>query len=224
MTRRTRWWTRSVACTACKASTSSTEAFCRDRAASIRRSPFMPGRSASPTSSSNRREYGNDWRRPTRSRKDPPGEPAAGKRELAAVGTLSLRAGVGIRARRLQPRRRGLGLSLPRSGALAGLSLERRRSRRRQRRSAASLLCPGSVERPRSHPEGARLRIDRRAGQPRRGREGILLLSRRHADPQSAALPLQVSAERFSLWRARGGKRAAQPQRPALQSAKYRGV
>src|SRR5271165_972406 len=77
----------------------------------------MPGRSASPTSSSNRREYGNDWLRPTWSRNDPPGEPASGKRELAAVGTLSLRAGVGNRARRLQPRRRGLGLSLARSGA-----------------------------------------------------------------------------------------------------------
>src|SRR5271166_1143818 len=199
MTRLTRCWTRSVAFTAFKAYTSATEEFFRDRAESIRVLPFMPGRSASASSSSNRREYGNDWRRPIRSRKDPPGEPASGKRELEAVGTLSLRAGVGNRARRLQPRRRGLGLSLPRSGALAGLSLERRRSRRRQRRSAASLLCPGSVERPRSHPEGARLRIDRRAGQPRRGREGILLLPRRHADPQSAALSLQVSALHFSL-------------------------
>ena len=89
-----------------------------------------------------------------------------------------------------------------RSGALARLPLERRRPGRHLRRGAAALLRAGAVERQRPDPQGARLRPDRPRGQPRRGREGVLLLPRRHAEPQLDALPLQVSAGRVSV---RGG-------------------
>ena len=46
-----------------------------------------------------------------------------------------------------------------------------------------SVLRPGALERPRSVPQGATVRPERPGGQSRRGREGILLLSRQHADP-----------------------------------------
>ena len=51
-----------------------------------------------------------------------------------------------------------------------------------QRRRAAALLRPGDVERPRPDPQGAAVRPDQRRGQPRRGRQGVLLLPRQHAD------------------------------------------
>ena len=43
------------------------------------------------------------------------------------------------------------------------------------------MLRPGPVERPRPDPEGTPLRADQPRGQPRRGRQGGLLLPRRHA-------------------------------------------
>ena len=61
-----------------------------------------------------------------------------------------------------------------------------------------AVLRAGAVERPRSDPEGARLRAHRQPGQSRRGREGVLLLPRRHALAQLDALSLQVSAGRVS--------------------------
>ncbi len=57
-------------------------------------------------------------------------------------------------------------------------------------------LCfaPGAVERPRSHPEGAPVRRHQRGGQPRRGRQGVLLLRRQHAHPLVHEVHLQVPA------------------------------
>ena len=49
--------------------------------------------------------------------------------------------------------------------------------------SAAPLLRARALERAGSDPQGAALRPHRARGQPRRGREGVLLLPRRHADP-----------------------------------------
>ena len=72
---------------------------------------------------------------------------------------------------------------------------------RHLRRAAAPVLRARAVERPRSDPQGACIRAHRQPGQPRRGREGVLLLPRRHALPQLDALPLQVSAGRVPVWR-----------------------
>ena len=58
------------------------------------------------------------------------------------------------------------------------------------------LLCFArrAVERTRSDPQGAPLRPDQQRGQPRRGRQGVLLLPRQHADPRVREDALQVSA------------------------------
>ena len=53
-----------------------------------------------------------------------------------------------------------------------------------------------SVERPRSDPEGAHVRPDEQRGQPRRRRQGILLLSRQHSDALVHEVPVQVSRRR----------------------------
>ena len=50
------------------------------------------------------------------------------------------------------------------------------------RRPQPALLRAGAVERRRPDPEGAPLRAHQRRGQPRRGRQGVLLLPRRDAD------------------------------------------
>ena len=71
----------------------------------------------------------------------------------------------------------------PRPGPLARVPLGRGRHRRVQRRPAAAVPRAGAVERPRPDPQGAALRPDQRRGQPRRGRQGVLLLPRRHAHP-----------------------------------------
>ena len=79
---------------------------------------------------------------------------------------------------------------------------------------AAAVLRAGAVERPRPDPQGARLRPHRQPGQPRRGRQGVLLLPRRHAQPQLDALPLQVSAGGVPVRLAGGGEPPPQPAGP----------
>ena len=61
---------------------------------------------------------------------------------------------------------------------------------------AISCICfaAGALERPRPDPEGAPVRPDRQRGQPRRGRQGVLLLPRQHADALLHEVPLQVPA------------------------------
>src|SRR5271166_1038518 len=117
-----------------------------------------------------------------RARKDggrvaPPTKPGP-RNPLEAVGALSQRAPVGNRQGGLQRERRRLGLLFSRSGALARLSLGRGWGRWLQRRQAAFVLCPCSVEWQGSDTQGAYVRPDQRRGEPWRGREGILLLHR----------------------------------------------
>ena len=89
----------------------------------------------------------------------------------------------------------------PRPGAVPGLSLGRGRHRGRQRRSAAAVPRAGAVERPGPDPQGAVLRPDQRRGQPRRGRQGVLLLPRQHAHPLLHEHALQVPAGGVPLQR-----------------------
>ena len=97
--------------------------------------------------------------------------------------------------------RRRLGLLHPRPGPLARLSLGRGRPGRHLRRPAAALLRAGPVERQRPDPQGAAVRPDQQRGQPRRGRQGVLLLPRQHADALVHEVPLQVPAGGVSLRR-----------------------
>ena len=83
-----------------------------------------------------------------------------------------------------------------------------------QRRRAAALPGAGAVERPRPDPQGAPVRPDQRRGQPRRGRQGAVLLPRRHADALVPEDALQVSAARVSL---RAAGRGEPPPRHATQ-------
>ena len=69
------------------------------------------------------------------------------------------------------------------------------------RRPAAALPGAGLLERARPDPEGADLRAHRPRGQPRRGRQGVLVVRRLDADPLVDALALPLSAGRVPLRR-----------------------
>ena len=100
----------------------------------------------------------------------------------------------------------------------------RGRTRRNLRRQAATVLRAGAVERARPDPEGAPVRPHQQRGQPRRGRQGVLLLPRQHADPLVHEVSLQVSAARVSL----PGPGRDQPEpiagRGGVRTARYRRV
>ena len=69
-----------------------------------------------------------------------------------------------------------------------------------------------AVERPRPDPQGADVRADQQRGQPRRGRQGVLVVPRRAAQPRLAALALPLPPGGVPL---RGPGRG---ERPALAS------
>ena len=91
---------------------------------------------------------------------------------------------MGHGARGLQRRTATPGTTFPRPGALARLPLGRGRARRLLRRRAAPVPRACALERPRPDPQGADLRPDRQRGQPRRGRQGVLVVPRRAAEPR----------------------------------------
>ena len=126
----------------------------------------------------------------------------AGQR-LVPVGSVPERAPVGHGARGLQRRRRGVGLLPPRPRPVAGLPVGRGRPGRLQRHRAAAVPVAGALERPGPDPQGADLRAHRQRGQPRRGRQGVLVVRRRAAEPlaQPVALPLPAGARsRTTTW------------------------
>ena len=111
-----------------------------------------------------------------------------------------------------------VGLLQPRPGALARLPLGRRRHRRHLRRPAAAVLRARAVERRRPDPEGAPVRPHRQRRQPRRGREGVLLLPRQRAEPRVHEVPVQVPAAGLSVRAAgRGEPRAAAAHDPEFE-------
>ena len=141
---------------------------------------------------------------------------------LEEVGTVPQRAAVGNRPRGLQRGRRRLELLQPRSGPLARLSLGRGRPGRHLRRPAAALLRAGPVERQGPDPQGAPVRPDQQREQSRRGRQGVLLLPRQHADALVHEVPLQVSAGGVSVRRPRRDQPRPQPQRVRVRAARHR--
>ena len=121
--------------------------------------------------------------------------------------------------------RRRLELFQPRPGPLARLSLGRRRHRRHLRRPADALLRARALERQGSDPQGTPVRPDQQRGQPRRGREGVLLLPRQHADALVHEVPLQVPAgarSRTTTWsRPTGGAAATEPEYELLDTGVF---
>ena len=127
---------------------------------------------------------------------------------MEGVGPLSERASVGDGARGLQPGWRRLELLLPRSGPVACLSVGRGRHRRDLRRAPAAVPGTRPVERRRSDPEGADVRPHQQRGQPRRGRQGVLVLPRQHPDALLSEVPIQVPAAGLPLRGPPGHQRA----------------
>ena len=143
---------------------------------------------------------------------------------LEALGTLPERAPVGDGARGLQPPRQCLGGLPPRSRPVARVPVGRGRARRHLGQSPAPLLRGGPLERPRPHPEGAAVRPDRQRGQPRGGRQGVLLLPRLHADPLVHEVPLQVPAGRVPLRASGGGEPVAGARGARVRAGGHRGL
>ena len=108
------------------------------------------------------------------------------------VGAVCQRAAVGHGPRGLQPGRRRVELPAVRPRQVARLPVGRGRAGRVQRHPPAALPRAGAVERARPVPQGAAVRADRAGGQPRRGRQGALVVPGRAAQPrlEPVALPL----------------------------------
>ena len=128
---------------------------------------------------------------------------------LEALGPVPFRAPVGHGSRGLQRERRRLGLFPARPRPFARLSLGRRRHRRHLRPPSAHLFRDRVMERKRFDSEGAAVWAHQSGRESRRGREGVLLLSRRHANQFLSEISLQISARCFPVFAARGGKQEA---------------
>ena len=118
--------------------------------------------------------------------------------------------------------RRRVGVLSARSRPLARLPLERGRTRRDLRRPPDALLRAGGLERPRPDPQGAHLRAHRERGQPRRGRQGVLVLPRLDADPLLDALALHVPAGGVSVCPPDRREPRAGQARARVRAGRYR--
>ena len=113
---------------------------------------------------------------------------------MVPVGAVCQRTPVGHGPGGLQRRRQRMGLPAPRSRAIPGLPVGGGRPGRVLRRPPAAVPEPGAVERARPDPEGTGFRAHRSAGQPRRGREGVLVVPGRPAQPRVEPVALPLSA------------------------------
>ena len=88
------------------------------------------------------------------------------------------------------------------------------------------LLCFGVrvLERQRPDPQGADLRADRRPGQPRRGRQGVLVVPGLDAEPLVDALALRLPAGGVPLRGSDRGQRPALTDRARVRAARHRRV
>ena len=90
------------------------------------------------------------------------------------------------------------------------------------RRPAAALLRARALERQGPDPQGAPVRAHQQRGQPRRGREGVLLLPRLDADALVHEVPLQVPAGGLPLRRHRRDEPRPQPAGARVRAARHR--
>ena len=139
---------------------------------------------------------------------------ARSQRALETLRSVPERTGVGYRAGRLQRQWGSMEVLPTRSRSFASLPLERRRDRRYLRSSSESLLCRYSLERERRDSQRAYVRSYEQGEEPRRRREGVLLLLGQHANSFLHEIPLQISSTRFTLCGSSRGERSSWP-RPA---------
>ena len=118
--------------------------------------------------------------------------------------------------------RRGMELPAARPCPLSGLPVGRGRAGRFQRRRAAAVPGAGAVERAGPDPQGADLRVDRRRGQSRRGRQGVLVVPRRRPQPRLEPLALPLPAACVPLRASAGGERPARQAGPGIRAAGHR--
>ena len=145
-------------------------------------------------------------------------------RRLSGLGPLPRRAAVGNGSRGLLLVRRLLELPAPRSRQEPGLPLGRGRVAGHHRPAGPALLRPRALERARPDPQGAPLRSRRPRGQPRRGREGAVLLPRLDSHallPQGA---LQVSPGGVPLRAPGPSEPRARQGRSRVRTARHRCV
>ena len=90
--------------------------------------------------------------------------------------------------------------------------------------SASSTLGLALWNGQRPDPQGAAVRADQRRGQPRRGRQGVLVGRRRHADPLLDAVALPLPAGRVPVRAAAGRERHARPRRARVRAGRHRGA
>ena len=136
---------------------------------------------------------------------------------LVRVGPVPERARLGHGARGLLGERRCLGLVPARPRPLARVPLERGRDGRHLGHPPRALSRARAVERQRPDPEGADVRAHRAAGKPRRGRQGVLVVPRRAAEPRAAAAGATTTRRRAFPVRAARRTTAAGSHDPELE-------
>ncbi len=115
-----------------------------------------------------------------------------------------------------------MGILPARPCPIARLSLERGRHRRHLRSQAGDLPRADAVERAGPDPEGALLRPHRPRGQPRRGRQGVLLLPRLDADPFLHADAVQVPAAGLPVRRTGRAQSRPHARRARVRADRHR--
>ena len=149
-----------------------------------------------------RRQRGGRMTDAERKRMENAGHPENGWREASPWYEwgpyLSERAWGGVRED-YSRRRRRLELVPARPRPLARVPLERGRHGGHDRRLQPAVAGAGAVERPGPDPQGADVRAGRPRGQPRRGRQGVLVVPRRRPEQRLAALALPLPAGRVPV-------------------------
>ena len=149
--------------------------------------------------------------------------PTPGERGLAGLGPVPGRAGLGHGPGGLQRPRHGLGLLPPRPRPLPGVPVERGRAGRHLRRPADVLLRAGAVERRGPDPQGADLRPRRRRRQPRRGRQGVLVVPGLHARPTRGCAGATTTRRRaFPYDDLVADNARARPRRARVRAGRHR--
>ena len=141
---------------------------------------------------------------------------------MAALGPLPGGAGLGHRPGGLQRRWLRLGVLSLRPCPPPGVPLERGRHGGDLRPAAAHMPRPGPLERARPDPQGADVRPDGLAGQPRRGRQGVLVVPRCHPNRVLPAMALPLPADTISLRGPTGREPGPQPPRPRVRAGRHR--
>ena len=144
------------------------------------------------------------------------------RQPLVRVGSLPQRARLGHRARGLLRGRRRLALVPPRPRPFPRLPVERGRDGRHQRHPPRAVPRAGPVERQGPDPQGADVRPVRARGQPRRGRQGVLVVPRGPAEP----CPAQAGATTTRRTSSRTTPCPPRPRaaRPRARAARHRRV